>query len=246
MGGEMSILGDAAGMIGAENAEDKQYAASQQAMQQQQAALQQQREALALQGEMFKFGNKQLKPYRKFGKGANSTLSRLYGFDDGTADMSAFMESPDYQFRLQQGSDALQGQAAARGGLFSGSTGKALSDYNQNTASQEFGNYVNRLFGFQQAGQSAAGATANLGQNYANGYGNISNGMGNSYSNMSNIYSGIGTNQANAEMSKWNAVGSMADQGAAAIMGGMDPGAGGAGGSGGFDLGKAAMMFFGA
>jgi hypothetical protein len=36
---------------------------------------------------------------------------------------------PGYQFRLQQGQDALQNSAAARGGLLSGGTAKALSDY---------------------------------------------------------------------------------------------------------------------
>lgn len=53
---------------------------------------------------------------------------------------------PGYQFRLQQGQDALQNSAAARGGLLSGGTAKALSDYNQNAASAEYGNVYNRSY----------------------------------------------------------------------------------------------------
>lgn len=51
---------------------------------------------------------------------------------------------PGYQFRLQQGQQALQNSAAARGGLLSGGTAKALADYNQNAASGEYGNVYNR------------------------------------------------------------------------------------------------------
>jgi hypothetical protein len=53
---------------------------------------------------------------------------------------------PGYQFRLQQGQQALQNSAAARGGLLSGGTAKALSDYNQNAASAEYGNVYNRAY----------------------------------------------------------------------------------------------------
>lgn len=45
---------------------------------------------------------------------------------------------PSYQFRLQEGLDAVEGSAAAQGGLFSGQTGKDLTNYAQNAASQEY------------------------------------------------------------------------------------------------------------
>ena len=51
---------------------------------------------------------------------------------------------PGYQFRLKQGMDALQNSAAARGGLLSGGTGRALNDYAQNSASNEYSNVYNR------------------------------------------------------------------------------------------------------
>lgn len=51
---------------------------------------------------------------------------------------------PGYKFRLQQGTDALQRSAAARGGLLSGGTAKDINDYAQNSASNEYGNVYNR------------------------------------------------------------------------------------------------------
>lgn len=55
-----------------------------------------------------------------------------------------FEESPSYQFRKQQGMDGIQSQAAARGGLLSGATLKALNNYNSNLASQEYDNAFNQ------------------------------------------------------------------------------------------------------
>jgi hypothetical protein len=58
---------------------------------------------------------------------------------------------PGYQFRLAQGDKAIQNSAAARGGLLSGGTAKSLSDYNQSSASGEYGNVYNRaLTEYQQ------------------------------------------------------------------------------------------------
>src|SRR6202035_1872550 len=69
---------------------------------------------------------------------------------------------PGYEFRLQQGEDALQNSAAARGGLLSGGTAKAFEDYAQNFASNEYGNVYNRAM--QTYGTNAS--------NYYTGQGN--------------------------------------------------------------------------
>src|SRR6202008_2057655 len=59
---------------------------------------------------------------------------------------------PGFQFRLKTGLDALQNSAAARGGLLSGNTAKALEDYSQNYASNEYSNVYGRSLGeYQQA-----------------------------------------------------------------------------------------------
>jgi hypothetical protein len=51
---------------------------------------------------------------------------------------------PSYQWRLNQGLEALNKSAAARGGYFSGQTGKDITDYAQGLASTEFQNAFQR------------------------------------------------------------------------------------------------------
>lgn len=57
-----------------------------------------------------------------------------------------------YQFQLQQGTQALQNSAAARGGLLSGGTAKALDQYGQGLASTNYQQYYNNAFqNYQQS-----------------------------------------------------------------------------------------------
>lgn len=51
---------------------------------------------------------------------------------------------PGYQARLKLGTDAIQRSAAARGGVVTGGTAKALDTYGQDYASNEYGNVYNR------------------------------------------------------------------------------------------------------
>lgn len=105
------------------------------------------------------------------------------------------VNDPGYQFRLKQGQDALERSAAARGGLLTGGTGKALSDYNQNAASAEYGNVYgraaseyerrynifkqnqndlfNRLSVLSGGGQTTAGQLNSAGLSSASNAGNI-------------------------------------------------------------------------
>jgi hypothetical protein len=87
--------------------------------------------------------------------------------------------SPSYDFRMGQGTQALERSAAARGRLFSGATGRALQEYGQNFASQEFENDFNRLGALSGAGTNAQNMTINAGQNYANQAGNALQNAGN-------------------------------------------------------------------
>jgi hypothetical protein len=68
------------------------------------------------------------------------SLARDFSLKDFTAD-------PGYNFRLQQGQQALERSASATGSLFNGGTLKDLTQYNQDFASNEFGNAYSR---FQQ------------------------------------------------------------------------------------------------
>lgn len=55
-------------------------------------------------------------------------------------------KDPGYQFRVKQGEDSLQRWAAARGTLNDSGTANALTDYGQNSASQEYQNVWNREY----------------------------------------------------------------------------------------------------
>jgi hypothetical protein len=83
--------------------------------------------------------------------------------------MSRFFTSPDYQFRLNEGQRDIGNSFAARGGAASGNALRALTQFNQNTASGEYGNYVNRLMQMSGLGQVATNNGANAVQNGVNG-----------------------------------------------------------------------------
>lgn len=63
-----------------------------------------------------------------------------------------FKEDPGYQFRTQQGLQALEGSAASRGQALSGATLKALQEYGQAAASDEYSRAYNRALGEYQYG----------------------------------------------------------------------------------------------
>ncbi|AUR95708.1 coil containing protein [Vibrio phage 1.211.B._10N.222.52.F11] len=58
-------------------------------------------------------------------------------FDPSQIDLKS---DPGYEFRMDQGVEALDKSAAARGRLLSGAQQKALTDYGQNMGSQEYSN----------------------------------------------------------------------------------------------------------
>ena len=83
---------------------------------------------------------------------------------------SQMYEDPGYAFRLSEGQKALERSAAARGGLLSGGTGKALERFGQEMGSQEYNaarnryiqDYQNRLGAQQMLAGYGTGATSAL------------------------------------------------------------------------------------
>jgi len=61
---------------------------------------------------------------------------------------------PGYQFRLNQGMDALQNSAAARGDLLSGNFAQGAEQLGQDYASNEYGNVYNRALQQYQLAQN--------------------------------------------------------------------------------------------
>ena len=93
-------------------------------------------------------------------------------------DNSAFFRSPGYEFRLQEGIDALDKSASARGKLGSGGLQRELVNYGQGLATAEFNSYANRLASMAGLGQTATGGTSNLGSNTAGQVGRQSASLG--------------------------------------------------------------------
>lgn len=140
-------------------------------------------------------------PWRNVGTGAENMLGSLYGINpDGTTGnsalqsqaMSNFTNTPDYQFAYNQGLQAVDRSMAAKGLLGSGGALKGVTEFGQGLASQQFGNYYNRLLSLSQLGQSAASGTAANTLASAN---SIANTLGN-----------IGTAQASGTVGSTNAL----------------------------------------
>lgn len=87
-------------------------------------------------------------------------------------------QDPGYWFRVQQGTQGLRNAASADSGALSGAALKDLLTFNQDMASQEYGNAFNRyqtqqgnifsrLFSLTQLGQNAAAGVGASGTNLA-------------------------------------------------------------------------------
>lgn len=140
--------------------------------------------------------------------------------------MADYQADPGYGFRMSEGMKALERSAAARGGLMSGGTGKALQRFGQDLASQEYQNAYNRfrdtqglrrnaLAGVVGYAPTAAGAMTTSGQNFANqanqlamtnaaNQGNLALGMGNIRASQ---YGTMGSALNTALNTDWNALG---------------------------------------
>lgn len=110
-------------------------------------------------------------PYEQAGRSGLNLLQQ-YLTGDPTATQNRLEQSPGYQFRLSQGQESIQNLLASRGGLKSGGAMKALEQFAQGTASQEFGNQVGYLQNLSNMGQQSATAMGNYeiqaGSNMAN------------------------------------------------------------------------------
>lgn len=107
-------------------------------------------------------------PFYSQGTGALSEMSNLLGLGGTEAAneaISRFQTSPGYQFQMEQGVGALDRSAAARGGLYSGAQGKALTEYGQGLANQEYNNRISQLAGMAGMGQSAGNNLTSLAAN---------------------------------------------------------------------------------
>jgi len=104
------------------------------------------RQNIQFQREIFEQQREDNAPWREIGE---QSLRQLQAgvkdgrFTPGRFDFT-FEESPGYQFRRQEGINALDASASARGRLQSGAQARAVTRYGSDLASQEYGNAFNR------------------------------------------------------------------------------------------------------
>lgn len=139
--------------------------------------------------------------------GQQSLAQLLSGIQSGqfntNVDPQSMANDPGYQFRMQQGQQALQRSAAAKGNLMSGGFMKGLDAYSQGLASQEYGNAWNRNFQQNQANYGNLYNLSRMGQDAAAGLGTQGQGYANS---MSSLYGALGNAQGAGDQAWGNAI----------------------------------------
>jgi hypothetical protein len=169
-------------------------------------------------------GNRNDPNFGRYATGQYTTPA--YNQDEAFRDftMADFQEDPGYAFRMKEGLKAVDAQAAARGGLISGSALKASQRFGQDMASQEYtnafnrfqaqrgfkaGEYGNQFNRFQTergntlspyqnlsaSGQAAAAGTAGAAGQYGSAAGQAIGGYG---SAVTNAYGAQGAGQSSA------------------------------------------------
>jgi hypothetical protein len=91
-------------------------------------------------------------PYVQTGLASNTALQRLL------MDPSSVRSLPGYQFDQEEGIQALDRSAAARGMLNSGRASKDILRFSQGLADKTYGDQLARLMGVNQQGLGATGA----------------------------------------------------------------------------------------
>lgn len=138
------LIQGAAGVYGAQNAAQAQTSADANAIGTQQSTL----------GNINNIWSTQ----QQLGQGAQTALGSALGTNGQPANYSNFMNMPGYQFAVNQGTQAIQRQAASMGGAYTPNTAAAVGQYVTGTASQDYNTYISQLMG-----AAGLGSTANAG-----------------------------------------------------------------------------------
>jgi len=138
-----------------------------------------------------------MRPYAQQGGAGFGMLSDLLGVN-GQANannaMANYRSAPSYQFQLQEGLGAINNSAAARGGLMSGATLKALQGYGQNLADQDFQQHLKNLGGLGAMGMQAEGQMGNYRNQVSNAVQQGYSQIGNAQASQNAGYLGAGMN----------------------------------------------------
>lgn len=146
------------------------------------------KKALSQQLNEFNQVQAEAKPYISAGSGALTNLQNP----------NAFMQSPDYQWTLNQGMNQVLQNKAVNGLLNSGSALSGLANYVTGAASTDYNNWFNNQLNVARVGESAlypsgnaaSGASGAIGTNATN-QGNASLAIGNDVGNIAGSLAAI-------------------------------------------------------
>lgn len=235
-----AIVGGLISNRGAKKAANAQAASGREASA---ASIAAQREAQAFQQKQIDQSRADSEPWRQAGANALTQLSgRMAPGGDlmRSFGMSDFEQDPGYAFRQAEGMKGMTNSAAARGGLLSGAALKAASQYNQNFASNEFGNAFARYKGNQEGQYNKLADLAGIGQRTASQNGqnamsfgqNVGTGMMNTGQQVGNNMMGVGNARASGYLAQGNALTGVINQGLSSWNQHQNSGNGGAYGPG--------------
>lgn len=172
------LLGAGASVWGANKAAETQKAAADKAAASNAAALE-------FQKQNYGAASDNLNPFIKTGHGATNLLSSFYGLGGdpavGASALERFRQSPDYQFALKGGSDALDNSLAAKGGALGGNAVRAQTEFGSGMATQNLMNYLTRIGSMAGQGIQAGGVLGQIGTGAGSTVGTTSNNMGNNF-----------------------------------------------------------------
>ena len=141
------------------------------------------------QMDMYNQGNARQLPFLQAGQNASGQLSGLMGSNGAngllTSPFSAqqYQQSPGYQFQMDQGLQAVNNSASARGGVDSGNTLKALTGYGQGLANQDYYKAQNAYQGWQNQVYGMLNGISRQGQAAASGQAEQGNAVGQAVAN---------------------------------------------------------------
>jgi hypothetical protein len=153
--------------------------------------------------QMFNKSVELTEPGRLAGNNALGALQYEYGLAPEPENYAGFQQSPGYAFRQQQGEQAMNRNASARGLRLSGSTLKDAAVYSQGLADQNYNQHLTGLRDLAGAGERSTIQQVQLGENYANrsglnntvaaqarasGYTNQSNAFNSGLNSLSSLY----------------------------------------------------------
>jgi hypothetical protein len=124
----------------------------------------------ALQQQQYEQTRTDLAPYRDAGSSALSRYRDLLGFNGGDAANTAlqgYTQSPFLPQLVKDSTNAVENSRAARGSLFSGGALGEIGQKASNLYLGDYNNYLSRIGGMADMGQSASAQTGTFGANSA-------------------------------------------------------------------------------